>query len=350
MLYQTKSPHGGDIYGGRVLLDFSANTNPLGTPQSVLDAVCRELGNIHRYPDPYCRALVQAISAHEGVPEENILCGNGAAELIYSYCFAVRPQRALEFAPTFSEYSLAAQRVGCSVQHFPLLEENEFVPDESLLSCLIDNQPDVLFLCNPNNPTGRLVPPPLMESILSVCAKDGIRVFLDECFLDLTEEGLSLTGRLGEYPELFILKAFTKSYGMAGIRLGYGMSADKELLAKMSETVPPWNVSSLAQTAGIAALQEKEFLEKTRALIRAERDWLQRELTALGFQAVPSSANYILFKAAPWLEIKLQRKAILIRDCSNYNGLGPGWYRIAVRRRDENEQLIAAIREIIKDS
>ena len=116
MLYQTENQHGGDVYGGGITLDFSANTNPLGTPPSVLEAVCRALPQLHRYPDPYCRRLVQAIAGHEQVPASYILCGNGAADLIYTYCAALRPRTAVELAPTFVEYGAGLAQVGCHVE------------------------------------------------------------------------------------------------------------------------------------------------------------------------------------------------------------------------------------------
>ena len=135
MLYQTENRHGGDIYGG-IALDFSANVSPLGTPRSVTDAIERALPELYRYPDPYCRTLVQTISEYEGVPKNFVLCGNGASELIYAYCGAVRPKRAMELAPTFSEYSLALRRTGCEVVRFALKQEENFDLGENFLPIL----------------------------------------------------------------------------------------------------------------------------------------------------------------------------------------------------------------------
>ncbi len=347
MLYDSVNPHGGDIYGGGTVLDFSANTNPLGTPEGVCEAVRSALPDIHRYPDPYCRALREAIACDEGVPEEYILCGNGAADLIYAYADAVHPKRAAELAPTFAEYSLALARNGGAMARCMLPEANDFAPDEGILAFLRETKPEVFFLCTPNNPTGRLVGSELLREILAVCDALGTRLFLDECFLDLTDGGEGAKPYLAAHPNLFILKAFTKSHGMAGLRLGYGLSADASLLHAMSEAVPPWNVSSLAQAAGVAALRETEFLERTRALIRTERPFLAEGLTSLGCRVVPSDANFLLFSAAPGLDRALREKGILIRNCENYFGLAPGWYRIAVRTHEENEALLRAIAEVL---
>ena len=349
MLYDTKNPHGGDIYAGNVRLDFSANTNPFGTPESVLAAITRALPEVHRYPDPYCRALRAAIAAAEGVPEEYILCGSGAAELIYAFADAVRPQRAAELAPTFAEYSLALARTGCAVARYTLSEKNDFAPDGGILDFLRETRPEAFFLCNPNNPTGRLADGALLKEILALCEKLGTYLFADECFLDLTEGGVSAKGFLAEYPGLLILKAFTKSYGMAGIRLGYCLCADSALLRDMAAASPPWNVSSLAQSAGVAALEEGEFLRRTVELVRRERNYLAGELTALGFRVCPSQANYLLLHGAAGLREKLLQRGIAIRGCGNYHGLDEGWYRVAVRSHGENEALIAAIRQLRRE-
>ena len=348
MLYQTKNRHGGDIYGG-IALDFSANVSPLGTPSSVTDAIERALPELYRYPDPYCRTLVQTISEYEGVPKNFVLCGNGASELIYAYCGAVRPKRAMELAPTFSEYSLALRRTGCEIVRYALDQNENFDLRKDFLPFLAREELDALFLCNPNNPTGRLIADDMLEEILRICREKNIALFVDECFLSLSDGGVDLTPSLSDFPQLFILKAFTKSFGMAGLRLGYGLSADEALLRKMSAAVPPWNVSALAQAAGVAALGDAEFLERNRAVIRAERPRLEERLRELGFWVCPSQANYILFRGEAGLADRLRERGAAIRDCANFEGLGPGWYRAAVRLREENDALLDAMRRARED-
>lgn len=347
MLYETKNPHGGDIYGEKKIeIDFSANINPLGTPLGVLKAVEASLPELLHYPDPYCRKLVRRIAEFEGVPESFILCGNGAAELIYSYCEALCPRTAVELAPTFSEYALGLERAGSRIKRFPLRSDHGFAPDRSFLDFLEEAKPDAVFLCNPNNPTGRLLDGELVKEILSFTYRRGIRLFLDECFLDLTDSGVSMKPSLERYPNLLILKAFTKSYGMAGLRLGYCLTGDGKLLSKMAKTVQPWNVSVPAQAAGIAALSEDAFLRKTKEIIQRERAWLTEELKAVGFSVCPSDANFILFQGPSSLQEDLLELGIAIRNCENYFGLSAGWFRIAVKRHEENRILISAIRRI----
>mgnify|MGYP001117107303 FL=1 len=349
MLYGRENCHGGDIYAGDVRLDFSASVSPLGTPKSVIDALTRVLPELYHYPDPRCRALVQAIAKFECVPQERILCGAGASELIYTYCEAVRPKRAMVLAPTFSEYAIALQRTGCEIVRHTLAAEQNFDLQEDLLPRLSREGIDALFLCNPNNPTGRLIPGKLLEKILLRCRERNIALFVDECFLSLSDGADDLTPFLPDVPQLFILKAFTKSFGMAGLRLGYGLSADEALLRKMSAAVPPWNVSTLAQAAGVAALKNAAFLAENRALIRAERPRLEEELRKLGFWVCPSQVNYILFRGDVGLTEQLRARGVAIRDCANFEGLTSGWYRVAVRQYEENEQLIAAIRSVGKE-
>ena len=348
MLYQTPNPHGGDLYSRSVELDFSVNTNPLGTPPSVEEAVRESAGSLCQYPDPYCRDLTAALADHEGVPEDFILCGSGAAELIYAYCRAIGVRTALVTAPTFSEYAAALEAEGRWVLSHPLREADNFGLTGSFLWTLEDTPAEAVFLCNPNNPTGRLIRSDLLEEICKLCRDRGIRLFVDECFLELSDGGrdASLAGHLAEFPNLFLLKAFTKTYGMAGLRLGYCLSANKPLLAKMSRSMQPWNVSLPAQRAGAAALREKNFIRQSLELIRTERPWLTGELEKLGLQVCPSQANYILLKGEKELFAPLLERGILIRDCSNYAGLGPGWYRIAVKTHGENQRLTAVLSEI----
>jgi len=347
MLYQTYNPHGGDVYSDKIILDFSANTNPYGTPEGVLAAIQTAAPLLRQYPDPCCRELVQAISVSENIPGEYILCGNGAAELIYSFCEAADAKFAVEFAPTFSEYSSAFQRTGGRMERFFLRQDCGFTPERSFLPFLEARNPEAIFLCNPNNPTGRLIPPQLLKEILDYSRERAIRLFLDECFLDLSDGAESMKKYLADNPRLLILKAFTKNYGMAGIRLGYCMSSDAGLLRKMSETVQPWNVSLLAQAAGTAALQEQDFLRKARKTIFQEKQYLTEGLENMGLDVCPSDANYLLFHGPAALHTKLREQGIAIRNCDNYHGLDSGWYRIAVRLHTENERLLQEMRQAL---
>lgn len=344
MLYQTPNPHGGDVYGAPIRLDFSANINPLGLPPSVISALTAALPELSHYPDPYCRRLVQAIAQADAVCEKWILCGNGAAELIYAYANAVKPKSALLLSPTFCEYAHALQAVGCQIETYPLSAADGFAVPAEFLAHVEKTKPELIVLCNPNNPTGRLCEH--LPALAELCKKLGIRLFVDECFLPLSE-GRSLAPLLAAHPELFLLRALTKSYALAGLRLGYGLCTETSLLHKMAQQMQPWNVSVLAQAAGVAALKETDYLQTARALIGEQRNVLQEGLTRLNMRVCPSDVNFLLFYSPKELQKTLLRQGIAIRSCENE--VGAGWYRIAVRTPAENQQLLAALQQIVSE-
>lgn len=344
--------HGGDWAGfletyGAPPLDFSANISPLGMPESVRRAAEAALAEAGRYPDPLCRALREKLASCHGLPAEGILCGNGAADLIYRLAAARRPKTALVTAPTFSEYENALTLWGCRVSRFPLSEETGFAVTEDILS-RITPELDLLFLCEPNNPTGRTTDRRLLKRVLERCSASGTLLAVDECFSDFLDDPAShtLLDDLQHFENLVILRAFTKSYALAGLRLGYALSQNAPLLAAMARGGPPWAVSGPAQAAGMAALEES--LEPLRQLIRRERPRLSAGLTALGCRVCPGEANYLLFFCgAPALPRRLAERGVLIRDCSNYHGLGPGWYRAAVRLEHENTTFLKILEEVL---
>ena len=349
MLYQTKNGHGGNVFTEGPLLDFSVNTNPFGTPEWIIEAVQESIKHINSYPDPHCRKAVQAISEYENVPADTILLGNGAAELIYSFCSAVHPRRALVTAPTFSEYENALKISGSIVFHHQLTPDNDFDAEGSLLSAIEAHSPEAVFLCSPNNPTGRLINSSLLTEIMDLCRHKDIFLFLDECFLDFTNEPDLLKDQLPANPKSVILKAFTKSYALAGLRIGYVLNSDPGLLRKMSRMTQPWNISLPAQAAAAVIHQGNTYITETRSFIQKERRWLQEALKGMGIYVCPSDANFLLFRTEPGLVPALRKEKIAIRNCGNFHGLDDNWYRIAVRMHHENEILINAVRKVLSE-
>ncbi|MDO4305658.1 MAG: pyridoxal phosphate-dependent class II aminotransferase [Eubacteriales bacterium] len=345
-----KHIHGGNIYQYENCLDFSANCNPLGTPESVIEAASESLRHIAAYPRVGCGPLREAIGQYENVPPENIICGNGAADLIFSLCRAVRPKNALLPAPTFAEYEQALRSCGdCTVEYYFLKEDEDFRLQSSFLEAL-HKELDIVFLCNPNNPTGMLTNRELLLEVLKKCRELDILLVVDECFLDFVRNpgDYTLKEQLLQYENLFLLKAFTKRYAMAGIRLGYGLTGNRRLLQDMEAVTQPWNVSTVAQAAGIAALKEREYVEAGRQLVFRESLSLRKSLKKLGLQVFPSKANYVFFKGPEDFFESCVQEGILIRDCSNYPGLSKGYYRIAVRKPEENRRLVEAFTRIRK--
>ena len=345
--------HGGDLvscqtnYPGVPVLDFSANINPLGLAPGVEKALAGTAAVSVHYPDPLCRELRAALSRFEGKPAEQILCGGGAADLIYRLAFGLRPKTALLPAPTFAEYALALAAAGCKVTHLDLAEGSGFALDEGILDAL--DGAEIVFLCNPNNPTGRVTDRRLMERILARCREAGATLVVDECFLDFLEDGekYSMKPLLGEGEKLVILRAFTKIFAIQGLRLGYALCGNKALLARIEAAGPPWAVSAPAQLCGCAAVEETAYLRETRRVVALGRAQLEQGLAALGCTVYPSAANYLMFRARPGLAADLMPKGILLRNCENYRGLCPGYYRTAVRTKEENKTLLEAIQSVI---
>lgn len=344
----TKHVHGGDVYQYRDCLDFSANCNPLGTPQSVKQAIIDSVEDLSDYPRVGCGPLKEAIAGYEHTKKEYLICGNGAADLIFSLCRALSPKTALLLAPTFAEYEQALLSVGCTVKRFYLQEDADFCVEESYLD-MLEERPDIAFLCNPNNPTGITVSQELLKKILHRCTQLGIFLVVDECFLDFVKEPdkHTLKGALADHRNLFLLKAFTKRYAIPGVRLGYGLCSDKAVLEKMEAVTQPWNVSTMAQCAGMVALKEVEYVERGRELIFQEAEWMKKKMAALGLQVYPSEANYIFFGGPEDLFERCVQEKVLIRDCSNYPGLKKGYYRVAVKLHEQNEKLLEAFTNIL---
>ena len=282
------------------------------------------------------------------MPPEQILCGNGAADLIFRLVWAAKPRRALVTAPTFAEYAAALDTAGCEVKRFFLGEAEDFAVTDALVDA-VDESTDMVFLCQPNNPTGQLASPGLVEKLLRRCEACRAILAVDECFLDFLPDADRWTAKpLLESGSLVIFKAFTKLYGMAGVRLGYCLCGDEVLLEKMQAAGQPWAVSSLAQAAGIAALKETAYVDEVRALIAQQRPAMTAGLRALGLRVIDGKANYLLFRAPADLNERLRPLGTQVRSCANYPGLGPEWYRTAVRTAPENARLLEIMREVLE--
>lgn len=336
--------HGGDIYNynNNDIVDFSANINPLGMPERVKDAVIKSAYLWEKYPDPQCRELRKILSRAENIPIENIVIGNGADDLIYRIFYSFKPKKAIICQPTFGEYEKAAEETECTVCRHFLKEENDFKLTSDILKMLTPDA-DILFLCSPNNPTGQLIPIELLKRISEKCMENNILFVFDQCFMEFAENGETYSLIRCINNNSIILKAFTKLYAMAGLRLGYALCGNDNNAEKIRQSGQFWSVSVPAQAAGIAAVKEKEYVCKTVGYVKREREFLKSGLQKYGIKVFPSAANYLLFKADKGLDDKLIDKGILIRNCGNYEGLGDGFYRIAVRTHEENKLLLSAV-------
>lgn len=347
-MMKNKHVHGGDIYRYPNALDFSANCNPYGMPEGVKAAAVKALERAQNYPDVSCSELRRAVEQAEKVPYDQIICGNGAADLIFGLALARKPQKGLLTAPAFAEYEQALASVGCEIKHVVLKEEEGFVPGKDFLDEITEDL-DMVFFCNPNNPTGVLVNQEYLRRVAEKCKECNVFLVLDECFIDFLEtpDRYSMKPYLEEFPGMFLVKAFTKKYAMPGIRLGYGFCSDSHVLEDMKAVMQPWNVSVIAQEAGIAALKEESYWQRSREKVWEERAYLLKKLKEMKLQIYGSKANYIFFRGPEGLKEFCLERGISIRDCSNYEGLSSGFYRIAVRTRQENEKLLEVFTKIL---
>ncbi len=347
--------HGGDVYSlpeGKKVIDFSANINPLGLPKEVKNALKAAINVCADYPDPFCRKLTEKLARYHNLEQKYIFLSNGAADVLFKLALAIKPGKALLLAPTFADYEKALATVNCKIDYFGLSAGNDFRVDDSILT-KINNDTDLVIICNPNNPTGQLTEEKLLLKILDKCRSTGTYLLVDECFMDFVdkEKGFSLKKYLSEYDNLIILKAFTKTYAMAGIRLGYCLTSNEDIIDKCRENGQDWSVSTLAQAAGLSALDEEDYLTKSKEYIKRERSYLLQNLHKLGFKVYGSEANYIFFAAKnlPRLAEKLKKDGFLIRKCANYHNLDEHYYRIAVRTTSQNKLLIKAVRKLLKN-
>ena len=344
--------HGGDIYSHPNFIDFSANINFLGVPRTVMEAAKSALEEVTHYPQAGSEQLCHAIAEMERVKTEQVICGNGAADVIFSLVLAEKPKRALIPAPTFQEYEQALLSVDCQVEAIPFWNQNTEKADFNRRQFLekITDETDMVFFCNPNNPTAILYEREYLMEMLERCTQCGTRLVVDECFLDFVSGAWNITMKpfLEQYSQLFIVKAFTKMFAIPGIRLGYGLCSDVKLLENMQRVTQPWNVSVIAQKAGIAVAKESSFIEKTRKAVEEEKKYLLQELQQFPIEVYGYAANFIFFHGEKGLEQKLEQHGILIRNCNNFRGLEEGWYRIAVRTRQENQALIKILKKYFK--
>ena len=340
-LYSIKNPN-------QEIVDFSSNVNPLGCYSGVKKFLRKQLDSISEYPDSESRKLRSNIKWYTGLNESQIIVGNGATEIIYNFCLAFlnKKTKVLIPIPTFSEYEKAAKLSGSKLLFYKTMNLNNDL--EEFIKKIPKN--GIVFLCNPNNPTGVLIPKRNMLRIVRHANKRSSLVFIDETFIELVpESNQSMIKSIKTFDNLFILRSFTKSFGLAGIRIGYALGG-KQIISVSQKLKIPWNVSNIAQNAASAAICYHPFLDKSRLLIKKENQYLRKSISKIkNFNCFESATNFILLKTkikSKILQKKLLRKKILIRDCSTFRGLNENYIRIAVKTHKDNVKLVKAMEEI----
>lgn len=353
-----KSAHGGNTREAAALmgltadqlLDFSANINPLGMPESLKQAIVAQLACAERYPDVEYPQLHQALAAHHGVPAAWVLAGNGETESIFTLVQGLQPRRAMVVAPGFAEYRRALETLECAIDTFFLREEDGWQLTERLLPALTAEL-DCLFLCTPNNPTGLLPDRALLTAIAERCRALNIALILDEAFLDFLPDEPGFIPQLAHSPHVWVLRSLTKFYAIPGLRLGYLLNSDEQAVARLRQRQMPWSINAFAALAGEVVLNDPAYQQATYRWLREEGARFYQALGEVaGLKVYPGRANYLFLRCErPDVELQyaLLEKQILIRSCANYPGLDERYFRVAIRSREENQRLLTALRQAL---
>ena len=354
---QLDREHGGDVraWAKKALIDpgqiidFSASINPLGPPASARKAFQKSYGEVSRYPDPYGEELKEALAKRQGMKPAEVLLGNGSTQLIYLLCQALRPRKALVVGPAFSEHANALKLAGAKVRFLFLAADDDFKFSTEEFMGEWEKDDDVVFLTTPNSVTGQLIPRAEIEKIARIAAIRKKFLVVDEAFVDFVE-GESVKQLIRDNPYLLVLRSLTKYYALPGLRLGY-ILAHPRRVAQLAAYLEPWSVNGPAQKVALACLADASFGLKTERWLQRERNFLAQALITLkGFQPYPSITNFLLVRLANKtdageLRSFLLSRKILIRACNSFAGLGIDYFRVAVRRRNDNRQLLEALRE-----
>jgi len=357
--------HGGDLeeierqynIPKEELINFSGNVNPLGIPESIKKAIIKNIDCLCRYPDVSYFSLRKNISEYTGVDIENIIPGNGATELITLFIKAVSPKKAIIISPSYSEYEREIKLNKGKAILFPLKESDNFnLNIDEFISFIPDNT-DIIILCNPNNPTGTASTVRDIEKLLKYCEKKDIYVMIDETYIEFTDnkKNFSAESLVSSHKNIFIIRGTSKFFAAPGLRLGYGLCSNTEILETINAKKDPWSVNIFASIAGEVMFKDKEYIEKTKKLISTERAKILKELKAWkNIKTFNTESNFILIKlldksiTSDIVFNKLISKKMIIRDASNFVFLGNNYLRFCLLMPEQNKALLKNLKEIIE--
>ncbi|WP_216831676.1 threonine-phosphate decarboxylase CobD [Alkalihalobacterium elongatum] len=325
-------------------IDFSENVNPLGVPKAVLQKWEGYGRTIHSYPDPYASKLREKLALQNNISKDQLLIGNGAAELILLIANYFRKKKILVVEPTFSEYREACVAYECEVIRFQLFhDENWHVNLEGLLEAIKDV--DAMFLCQPNNPTGTMLDQAILLKLIQRAKEKDVTVVIDEAFYDFSDKEVSILPYINDLQNIIVLRSLTKMYAIPSLRLGYLISND-EVVNKLKKFQQPWSVNGIAQQVGLECISDEQHVIRTRTFIRSEREWLFHVLTQVGYEVSPSVVNFYLLKPKGSNEdlkpliIFMIENGIIPRHTYNFLGLEGKYIRLAIKTRAENDMLL----------
>jgi threonine-phosphate decarboxylase len=330
------------------IIDFSVNLNPYGPPAKLREIWNELYHDAIDYPDPYGQDLVSAIAQHHNLDENMVMIGNGAAELIFLLGQFFAERHVLVVEPAFSEYKKACEAFGCKVFSHVLYDQHDWNIDFVRIEEDVTGK-DALFFCHPNNPTGKVYPKDHLLSLVEMAKEHACYVVIDEAFADFCSESTSIVKELQRYPNLIVLRSLTKMYAIAGLRLGY-LLAHPEIISKLKQKQPHWSVNAIALKAGLICLKDDQHADRTRQMIDQERNRMIDALQNMGFRCSDSSVNFFLIHdpdipSMDPLITFLLKKGLVVRHTKNFRGLDGRYIRVAVRKKEENDQLLSALRE-----
>jgi threonine-phosphate decarboxylase len=348
MKVQIDRTHGGVAPPG--VLDFSASLNPLGPPPAALGAYHDAAALIARYPSPYSGDLAARVARRHRVAPDNVVVGNGSTQLIHLLARTLRPRRPFVAIPTFSEIANAMIVGGAAPCAMPARRERAFAIEIEQVQRALEQGADAIFIGRPNSPTGAMLSMGDAGEIAARCSSRGCCCVLDEAFIDFAGEEHSAIPLAAENSYVIVLRSLTKMFAIPGLRLGY-LVAGREVAHRLREAIEPWSVNVVADSVGLACLDVAEdFAAQSRTLIAAERVRLSRALNSIdGIRTYESFANFLMLEAAEdgraiSFAQHMFSRGIAVRDLRDLPGCSPGTYRVAVRLREENEQLIGPAR------
>ncbi|ARI78560.1 threonine-phosphate decarboxylase CobD [Halobacillus mangrovi] len=328
------------------VVDFSVNTNPLGSPDGLRSHLEKSLEKIHNYPDPDSERLHQRLAKQHEVTQNQVLVGNGASEMIYLLAQLWQGQRVGIVQPTFSEYQKACDAYGCKIYPIMLEEEHQFDLNPSNYRPFLDLI-DVLFLCHPNNPTGAVYKPHILQDLIRQCKEKEVVVVIDEAFYDFVADVPFYSPHVIENSNVILLRSLTKMFAIPGLRLGYAVG-EPSLIKRMKMYQPTWSVNSFAEEAGLYCLGKSRFQQQTAEAISVEKRSLFTKLKELGYRPITTQTNYFLMKDPFHEDTKamigfLLRRGVIVRHTYNFLSLEGRFVRVAIKRREENERLLSAL-------
>ncbi|MDR1920471.1 MAG: aminotransferase class I/II-fold pyridoxal phosphate-dependent enzyme [Candidatus Adiutrix sp.] len=335
------------------IIDFSANINPLGQPPGLKEALFRDFDLTLHYPEADAASLRDGLAVMANLPPTCIMPGAGSTPQLYLICRALDFRAPAIIGPAFAEYEAALTCGGLKAEYVLTRPDDDWLTTGNTLKRLFEAGPGAVFLANPANPTGRLTPGDLLLELADECDRRGIWLIADEAFIDFTGTGHSLLPLARKNKKLIVLRSLTKIFALPGLRLAF-MAAHPETIGALSPLVEPWSISSLAVAAGHFCLARTGFREQSAAAVARLRNTLVQALSELGLGRVfPSESNYVLLKLRPEIDhqallTSLFNQGLLVRDASNFRGLGPGFLRLAVRPESEVEALIMALRRALR--